>query len=106
MIQLEYHKKEDRKKAEALLQESAERVENQERVRTITLSFPIPEEEETAVFALKATDMFCAIWEFDQQYLRNKLKYEDLSEEAYEALEAARERLWEILSDNDLSDIF
>ena len=44
------------------------------------LEFNLPEEDEEFRQAAKAGDMHCAIFEFSQ-YLRKKLKYEDLSEQ-------------------------
>ena len=44
------------------------------------LEFNLPEEDEEFRQAANAGDMHCAIFEFSQ-YLRKKLKYEDLSEQ-------------------------
>jgi len=54
------------------------------------LEFNLPEEDEEFKQAVKAGDMHCAIFEFSQ-YLRKKLKYEDLSEQetkTYENVQA------------------
>ena len=44
------------------------------------LEFNLPEEDAEFKQAANAGDMYCAIFEFSQ-YLRKKLKYEDLSEQ-------------------------
>ena len=46
--------------------------------------------------------VFC-IWQFDQ-YLRGQIKYnEDLTQEAHDALEDAREKLHELLNDKSIN---
>jgi hypothetical protein len=43
------------------------------------------------------------MWELDQ-FLRSKIKYDDkLSQDAHDAFEEARDKLYEILNDNDIS---
>ena len=54
------------------------------------LEFNLPEEDEEFKQAANAGNMHCAIFEFSQ-YLRKKLKYEDLSEQetkTYENVQA------------------
>jgi hypothetical protein len=51
---------------------------------------------------VQATSMAHAIWEFDQ-HLRNECKYnENLTEKEYSIYERMREKLREILNDNDI----
>lgn len=59
-----------------------------------TLSFNLPEEQEEFKIATQAQDASIALYKFDQ-YLRARLKYEELSDEVHAALEHARERLRE-----------
>jgi hypothetical protein len=50
----------------------------------------------------QATAMAHSVWEFDQ-YLRNEIKYTDnLTDEQSEAYEHIREKLREILNENDV----
>ena len=52
--------------------------------------------------AVKSLDMALALWEMDQ-YLRAECKYGELSDDAYAATEKAREKLREILNENNLT---
>jgi hypothetical protein len=50
----------------------------------------------------QASAMWSTIWDFDQ-YLRNEVKYsEKLTEEQAEAYEKIREKLHELLNENDV----
>lgn len=49
----------------------------------------------------QATAMWNTLWEFDQ-YLRNELKHEDLTDAQYEAYDKIRDKLHEIINDNDV----
>lgn len=54
--------------------------------------------------AVKALDMALVLWDIDQ-YFRSQLKYneEGLTEEAYAALEKAREKFYEVLGDHNVN---
>lgn len=52
--------------------------------------------------AVKSLNMALALWEMDQ-YLRAECKYGELSDEAYTTTEKAREKLREILNENNLN---
>jgi hypothetical protein len=56
--------------------------------------------------AIKSLSLTIALWEMDQ-HLRSELKYGtregELPDEAYKAIERAREKLFEILSENGIS---
>jgi len=56
--------------------------------------------------AIKSLSLTIALWEMDQ-HLRSELKYGtregELSDEAYKAIERAREKLHEILGENGIS---
>ena len=54
------------------------------------------DEENESKLALKGADMFCCLFDFDQQ-LRSWLKYDHGFKNADEALEGARERLHQIM---------
>lgn len=56
--------------------------------------------------AVKSLDMAITLWEIDQ-HLRSELKYGtregELSDEAYKAIERTREKLREIMDENNLN---
>jgi hypothetical protein len=54
--------------------------------------------------AVKSLDLTSALWDMDQ-YLRQQLKYNDeyLTAEAYDALEKAREKLFDIMGHYNIS---
>jgi len=53
--------------------------------------------------AVKALDMAIALWDIEQ-YLRSQTKYapDSMPQEAYDALEKAREKFYEILNDHNI----
>ena len=62
------------------------------------LVFDLPEDRNEFALANKGQDMFCCLWDFDQQ-LRSWLKYDVEFTSPDEALEKARERLHGILEE-------
>jgi hypothetical protein len=62
------------------------------------LSFDLPEDQQEFDNAVKGGHYLGVIEEFDN-YLRGRLKYEELTEEVHEALQKARDKLWEIRND-------
>jgi hypothetical protein len=69
---------------------------------TATLTFTLPEEQEEFYLAAKGADWRIVLEDMDN-YLRGRLKHEDLSEDAAVALDAARERLYTLVADRGLS---
>jgi len=66
------------------------------------LEFNLPEDAHEYDLMNKAVDMSVVLHEFDQ-YLRGRLKYEDnISVEAYDAIEEARHKLWEMAKDGGI----
>lgn len=63
-----------------------------------------PEDRLDHLRAVKSLNIVSVLWEFDM-YLRSQLKYNDenLTNEAYEALEKAREKLYDIMNSNHIS---
>ena len=53
--------------------------------------------------AVKSTKLAIALWDMDQ-YLRGKIKHapDSMSEEEYKALQETRDKLREIMSDNNI----
>jgi hypothetical protein len=60
-----------------------------------TLSFKLPEENEEYLMAIKAAAYWAALTDMDN-YLRGRLKYEDLPEAVDKALQEARDYLTSI----------
>lgn len=71
-----------------------------------TLEFQLPEENAEFEAAVKATSMSVVIWEMDQ-YLRGKIKYaaDDVPEHVIDALQEARNQLWEFINDRGVADV-
>jgi hypothetical protein len=63
-----------------------------------------PEERTDHLRAVKSLNIMSVLWEFDM-YLRSQLKYneDNLTNEAYEALDKAREKLYEVMNDQHVS---
>lgn len=66
------------------------------------LIYRLPEEEGDFRAALQGRDAKLALWSFDQ-YLRNRLKYEDLPDGVHDALQAARDELRSMLGEHHVS---
>lgn len=67
------------------------------------LEFTLPDDNTDFSLATNGHKWFDVAWEMDQ-YFRTRLKYEDnISDEAYAAVEQAREKLRELIADNSIS---
>ena len=68
-----------------------------------TLEFNLDEHEDQVAHlrAVKALDMALALWDMDQ-YLRGLIKHGDLDHTVYDALQAARDKLYEIKSKHSI----
>ena len=60
-----------------------------------TLKFNLPEEQPEFDNAVNGTKWSLVAWELDQ-YLRSKIKHGELPQEAYDAFEECRDKLYEI----------
>ena len=69
---------------------------------TATLTFKLPEEQEEFYYAAKGADWRCALEDMDA-HLRGRLKHEELTPDADRALDEARQKLHEFLSERGLS---
>ena len=68
------------------------------------LEFDLNDEDDKNAYQRvnKALDMALVLWDFDQ-YLRSQLKYnENLTSEAYDALEKTRERLNDLMQEHNV----
>jgi len=59
------------------------------------LEFDLPEETEDFQYAVKGSHFACVIDELDN-FLRAKLKYEELTDEQDACYQAVRDKLWEL----------
>jgi uncharacterized protein (DUF1800 family) len=69
---------------------------------TATLTFTLPEEQEEFYLAAKGADWRIVLEDMDN-YLRGRLKHEDLPEDVAAALDAAREHLYALVAERGLS---
>jgi hypothetical protein len=69
----------------------------------ITIEFSDEDAAEDAKTALDGWKWKHSMWELDQE-LRNRMKYEqNMTDDLYKALESLRDKIREILSDNNLT---
>lgn len=70
------------------------------------LEFDLNEPEDVVAHkrAVKALDLISVLWDMDQ-YLRSQTKYapDSMPEEVYDALQTARDKLYEIKSEYNIS---
>ena len=67
------------------------------------LRFNLPDENEEFKYAQNGVQYAIVVEEM-HQYLRAKLKYEDLSEDHYKIYESIRTKLYELMNDRGLSE--
>lgn len=67
-----------------------------------TLTFNLPEEEEEFEMASQARKLYFAVSDFDN-FLRNKIKHADLTDEQYGVYDSIRQELWNRLSDENIN---
>ena len=67
------------------------------------IEFTLPEEQVEFDCAVDGVKWMSAMWDLDQ-YLRKKIKYESegMSEDTFKTIEECRERLYEILNEEEL----
>jgi len=66
------------------------------------IEFNLPEDQAVYHIHFQSLSMYCALNDM-QQFLRLKIKYDDLSDEAFKAYEECRDYLSQVLIDNDVS---
>ncbi len=66
------------------------------------LKFNLPDDNTEFNLAVNAFKYWNVIYEFDQQ-LRNKLKYDNISDEEYEIYDKMRESLHDLINENNIS---
>lgn len=67
------------------------------------LKFDLPEERKEFELATNSFKWYSVVWDMDQ-YLRSQTKYapDSMSEETYKAFSDAREKLYQILNQNEV----
>jgi hypothetical protein len=68
----------------------------------VTIEFDSIEDKEEMDVCINGGKWYTLAWQLDQ-YLRGRLKYENLSEDAYKALDEARDKLHELRSEDGLT---
>ena len=68
------------------------------------LEFNLPDDQQDFTLAVNAMNFWHVLWEMDQ-YLRSKTKYapDDLSEDKYDAYQEVRDKLFELMSENNIN---
>ena len=68
------------------------------------LEFELPEDKQDFDFATQGSDWWNVCWEMDQ-WLRGQTKHapDTMSDDTYKALEECRDKLREIISENNLN---
>jgi hypothetical protein len=67
-----------------------------------TLKFDLPEERDDHIVAVHAADLYLTLLDMDN-WLRNKLKYGHDLKTADEALEIARDKLFDVMEDRGVN---
>ena len=65
------------------------------------LEFNLPEEQEDYDMAFCGHDYWCSLYDFSQ-YLRNKIKYEELDEKTTKIYDQIRSEFYEILKEKGI----
>ena len=66
-----------------------------------TITFTLPEEEEEYRNAIEGAKMRAILWDVDQ-FLRAKMKYEELNDGQYDAFKETREHLRRLLIEENI----
>jgi len=66
------------------------------------LIFNLPEESHEWENAIRVASMHSTLWEYDQ-WLRSKIKYEDLTDEQYQVYQGCRDHLRTLMYENDIN---
>jgi hypothetical protein len=66
-----------------------------------TLTFNLPEDEDKYCDAVNASKMHSILWDVDQ-WLRAKMKYEELSDGQYDAFKETRDHLRRLLIEENI----
>jgi hypothetical protein len=67
----------------------------------VTIEFNSIEEQHELELCINASKWYSIVSDYSE-YLRTKIKYDELSDDAYKAIEEVREKLHELLNDEGL----
>jgi hypothetical protein len=67
----------------------------------VTIEFNSIEDQHELELCINASKWYSIVSDYSE-YLRTKIKYDELSDDAYKAIEEAREKLHELLNDEGL----
>ncbi len=67
----------------------------------VVLEFKLPEENHEFENATQGSKMRSVLWEFDQ-WLRGKVKYEDLTDEQFQVFQGCRDHLRTLLYEENI----
>ena len=67
----------------------------------VTIEFNTIDEQHELELCINASKWYSIVWDYSQ-YLRNRLKHDELSDDAYKAIKDAQEKLHELLNDEGL----
>jgi hypothetical protein len=67
----------------------------------VTIEFNTIDEQHELELCINASKWYSIVWDYSE-YLRTKIKYDELSDDAYKAIEEAREKLHELLNNEGL----
>jgi hypothetical protein len=67
----------------------------------VTIEFNSIDEQHELELCINASKWYSIVWDYSE-YLRTKIKYDELSDDAYKAIEEVREKLHELLNDEGL----
>ena len=67
----------------------------------VTIEFNTIEEKDELELCINANKWYNIVWDYNE-YLRSRLKYDELSDDAYKAIEEFREKLHELLNNEGL----
>jgi hypothetical protein len=66
------------------------------------LIFNLPDDSHEWENATKGASMHSTLWEYDQ-WLRGKIKYDDLTDEQYQVYQGCRDKLRTVMYENDIN---
>jgi hypothetical protein len=67
----------------------------------VTIEFNTIDEQHELELCINASKWYSVVWDYSE-YLRTKIKYGELSDDAYKAIEEATQKLYELLNDEGL----
>jgi len=66
----------------------------------VTFNFELPDDASDLALAQHGANLWHSLWDYDQ-WLRNHIKHGEHTEEVFDALQMCRDKIHELLSDNN-----